>query len=1169
MKRMLSAFAAAVLVSAAQGGNVSLPRFPAVSPDGAAVTFSWRGDLWIVPTAGGEAKRLTSHPSDELYSSFGRDGKQIAFTSTRFGPTNLFVMNVDGTNLKRVFNTDRPIALWSFTNYSGKPILAISGRLELDEYSGARSYAVGLNGGEPWRLFDAFGTTPSVSPDGTKILFTRGASGWERRGYRGPDARDVWLYDRGAKTYTQITKWNGNDGRAKWIDNNSFVFASDRDDKAVNLYRLSIGSNESEAQKLTNFTVTDAEDFDISADGKTLVMAMWDRLYRIDLTKPDGGPVAIEITANEDSSDRIELKSVDRSVSEAALSPDGKAVAVIAYGQVFVRGADAKSPTRRITQPSSRHGGLAWSPDGQTLYFHGDETGAEAIYAATVKTTRGDVKKRFDEATKKPGAQPATAPTETTEEKPKPESAESTTEESKPKDDEKKTETGGEAKGPEARKKETSRWADAITFEVKPLISNEYVNADASTSPDGKYIAYRRGAGQLRLFNLKTKEDRVLVDGWSESLSWRWSPDSRHIAYVTEDVNNNADVWITPIDGSSAAVNISQHPDNESLPRWSADGKILAFLSTRVNNESDVYTVFLDKSLENLTPAELEKYYEDAGAAVKKREPPKAPRATTRPTTMRAATTDSTEDAKDTTQAATTSQPSTAKVEPVVLDLEDAYLRLRRLTSMPGNEGSLEISPAGDRYIFTAQSAAGASAAPTPGPGAGGGGGGRATFSVDKDGGDPKRIAANTNPQHFNLTGDKLVVVEGNRAATMKLPTGELEYLDISDRLTIDLAKQSEQKFLEASRALAHGFYDANMNGLDWPALTQRYAELARLAVTPNEFDHVADKFVGELNSSHQGVTSPDRRSELTQPMGRLGIRRVREGNAYKVTEIFEQGPAGKGAMKLVVGDVITAVNGEGFEESDTLESKLQGMVGKEVALTVRRSINDAEKEIDLLITPISPEAESRLFYDDWRTETAQKVAEMSGGKIGYIHIRGMDQNSLDVFERDLYAAANGKKGLIIDVRNNGGGWTADRLLASIMFPRHAYTRPRGVSEDVKDAYPNDRLFIAKYDLPINMLCNEKSFSNAEIISHAFKNLKRGTLVGQQTAGGVISTGGISLIDGTTVRMPGRGWWTPAGVNMELNGAMPDLLVPQTPEAEAKDADEQLKAAVDDLLKRL
>jgi tricorn protease len=269
------------------------------------------------------------------------------------------------------------------------------------------------------------------------------------------------------------------------------------------------------------------------------------------------------------------------------------------------------------------------------------------------------------------------------------------------------------------------------------------------------------------------------------------------------------------------------------------------------------------------------------------------------------------------------------------------------------------------------------------------------------------------------------------------------------------------------------------------------------------------------------------------------------------------------------VGDLIVAVEGENLAAPATLESRLINRAGRETLVTVRRQVNGEERVIELLLMPMTFEAEAGLFYTQWRTDMVSRVAELSDGKIGYIHIRGMDQGSLDVFERDLFAAAEGKKGLIIDVRNNGGGWTTDRLLASIMYPRHAYTRPRGYKGDSTHAYPQDRLFIQKYSLPINMLCNEKSFSNAEIVSHAFKNLKRGTLVGQQTAGGVISTGGTSLLDGTTIRLPGRGWYTPDGKDMEMNGAMPDLVVPQTPETEAAEDDRQLKAAVEDLLKRL
>jgi tricorn protease len=180
-----------------------------------------------------------------------------------------------------------------------------------------------------------------------------------------------------------------------------------------------------------------------------------------------------------------------------------------------------------------------------------------------------------------------------------------------------------------------------------------------------------------------------------------------------------------------------------------------------------------------------------------------------------------------------------------------------------------------------------------------------------------------------------------------------------------------------------------------------------------------------------------------------------------------------------------------------------------------------------------------------------------------------MGQASLDEFERDLHAVADGRDGLIVDVRNNGGGWTADRLLASIMVQQHAYTVPRDSDPAVRTGYPQDRLFIQRYVLPMNMLCNEKSFSNAEIISHAFKNLNRGTLVGEQTYGGVISTGSSSLIDGTSIRLPFRGWYVMDGTDMENNGAMPDLRVPQTPEDESNNVDAQLQAAVADLLDRL
>ena len=174
-------------------------------------------------------------------------------------------------------------------------------------------------------------------------------------------------------------------------------------------------------------------------------------------------------------------------------------------------------------------------------------------------------------------------------------------------------------------------------------------------------------------------------------------------------------------------------------------------------------------------------------------------------------------------------------------------------------------------------------------------------------------------------------------------------------------------------------------------------------------------------------------------------------------------------------------------------------------------------------------------------------------------------------YERDLYAAAHGKEGLIIDVRDNGGGWTTDILLASLTAPAHAYTIPRGADPDDAefDSYPRGRRLIHAYQRPLSVLMNQHSYSNAEIFSHAIKTTGRGKLVGTETHGAVISTGSHGLIDGSFIRIPFRGWYLPDGTDMEHHGAVPDIDVPMLPADEAAGRDPQLKAAVDDLLQRI
>ena len=173
---------------------------------------------------------------------------------------------------------------------------------------------------------------------------------------------------------------------------------------------------------------------------------------------------------------------------------------------------------------------------------------------------------------------------------------------------------------------------------------------------------------------------------------------------------------------------------------------------------------------------------------------------------------------------------------------------------------------------------------------------------------------------------------------------------------------------------------------------------------------------------------------------------------------------------------------------------------------------------------------------------------------------------SLERFEMLLYAEGHNRDGILIDVRNNGGGWTADYMLAMLETRPHAYTIPRGGGK----GYPQGRRPLYAWTKPFAVLINQYSYSNAEIFPHAIKTLKLAKLVGVPTFGAVISTGGTALIDGSFFRIPFRGWYTlPNGVDMELHGAVPDVLVWDQPGDVAAHKDRQLEAAVKTLEKEV
>ncbi|MFM1821922.1 MAG: hypothetical protein RI967_188 [Planctomycetota bacterium] len=1183
-RALVAAIAAA---GSALAADVDLARHPALSPDGATVVFSWRGDLWKAAATGGAATRLTSAPGHETRSAFTPDGARIVFESDRDGLRNLWSMAVDGSDLRAVTSIDAPFALASVGTFGGETVAFLDTTIEGDLYRSSRPYLVPVAGGTPRRLHDAFGGAANASPDGAAVLFERGGSGWSRRGYHGPDNRNVWSFDPATGAFAQLTEYDGNDGLPRFLGAGEFVYISDRGTGSQNLHRAKIGAKPDTGRRLTDFDGADIHGLAVAGDGKSAVMAVLGDLWRLDLADEAAKPVKLAFTAADDGLVDTATVQAGKAVSEVALSPDGKTMAFVADGDVFVRATEDKAQTRRVTEGEARERDLCWSADGLTLYFASDAepvataegashftaaglAGNDSIFAAAVAETRkearergraalaakkdevkaeepkaedgkaedgktgdgktGDAKTETPAPSEPPVAEPAAAAPQNEP------TAEPTSEpKDEPKKDAKKEEKKDEKKDPRL---DPARWADALRFEVRAVTGGADDERRPIASPDGRALLFMRNLGDLVRLDLATNEETTIHDGWDDDLEAVFSPDGRLLAIAVHDLDFNKDIWVMPADGSAPAVNVTRHPDNDGNPRFSADGKVLAFLSERTNEELDAWVVMLDRDLDGYSARDLDEYFKAGAEAAKKRKP------------LEPAVKDVAK--KDEAKTDDAAPDASALAE---LELDDAYLRVRRVTSMPGNESGLELVPAGDRIVFI-----------------GGEGKDAGLHSIKWDGSEQKRLGGAMRLAGLTLAGDRVIGLSGNSAQSVSL-SGDSKSYDISAENKVEIARRNRQKLLEVSRLMGRQFYkDPAEKGLDWAALTAQHAALAERARTADEFDFVANAFIGHLDGSHLGVRSrgDGAPNGPRRPLGRIGVAAVADAAGLRVTSVLPQSPAALANPPLAVGDLVTAIDFTPVDPSKPLEAHLEGKTGDEVFVSFRRTKEDgATDELMSMMVPVSSGAERALRYQAETLANAAKVAELSGGRLGYIHIQGMNQESLDRFERDLYAAVAGKQGLLIDVRNNGGGWTADRLLASIDAREHAYTIPREGAPE-KGHYPQDRLFIQRYTLPKAMLCNEKSFSNAEITSHAFKTLGIGPLVGQQTAGGVISTGSASLVDGTTVRMPFRGWYLANdGRDMEENGAMPDFVVVQTPEDESKGRDAQLEKAVEELLKRL
>jgi len=1057
-------------------------RFPDVSPDGRRVAFSYQGDVFTAPVAGGLATRLTLHEAYDGSPRFSPDGERIAFQSDRWGNEDLFVMGADGRGVRRLTHHSADDELGGWTPEGD--LLFETRRTWTQVERESEIWRMPGGGGTPDRLLDAVGFAPRTSPDGRFIVFEYGTNGRDRKGYRGPANRDLWLHDTRDGSYAALTGFEGNDMLPAWVGSRSLLFLSERGG-TYDLYRLEIdeaGRPAGEPRALTDFSDLGIRSYGASADGGVVVLERGTDLWvlRPGSGEAAGGPPAVESdltrleleVPEDDRFYALERRTFRSDADEFAVSPDGEYLAGVVRGEIFVTANDPEEDRAvRVTDHAWRDRDVTW-PDGESLLFVSDRSGDYELYRLT-------------------SADP-----------------------------------------------EQPDLFLSLRHRVERLTDSEDAVRDPVVSPDGDRVAFVEGRGRLVVAPIGDEglgPRTVLLDGWATPGDVAWSPDGRWLAYSLDDLDFNAEVWIHAADGSAEPVNVTQHPKADGDPFWSADGSKLGFVSQRNNGDADLWFAWLREE-------DWEKTKRDWELEKRRRQ------------AREEADGDVGEETEETEEEGD---------QPIRIDLEGIHERLEQVTSLPGNESDLVISGDGETFFFVTNRS------------------GRQSFDADQDlhrvqwDGTEMKALTTGGASPFAVTlgpeGKRLYFgVEGGRLARIGTDGGDRESLPYAARLEIDHTAEKAQVFDEAWRLLEENFYDPEFHGRDWEALRERYRPWALRASTKRDFRDVFNLMLGELNASHLGLFGPDRAETQEERTGLLGVEVDPVADGVRIERVVPRSPADREASELAVGEVITAVDGRAIAEIGNYWQLLADRVEERTVLTVR----DAEGSVrEVVIRPTG--SLGAELYREWVDDRRELTERYSNGRLGYIHVQGMNWPSFERFERELVASGEGKDGLLVDVRFNGGGWTTDYLLAVLTVRQHAYTVPRGAAPDLdarhtefRDHYPfGPRLPLAAWTKPVAALANASSFSNAEIFSHAFQHLDLGPLVGEPTFGAVISTGGAGLMDGSFVRLPFRGWYVKAtDRNMENGPAVPDVIVEGRPDARADGEDAQLRAAVETLL---
>ena len=1062
-KLLLSAF---VLCFAGTIAAQEVPlwmRYCALSPDGTTIAFTYKGDIYTVPSTGGRATQITTNPAFDTTPVWSPDGKQIAFASDRMGSLDVFVVAKEGGVPQRLTThsgSEKPVAY-----KDDKHILFTANIAPSAEDAGFPSgqfqqiYEVAVTGGRPTMFSSMPMECISINKEG--IMLYQDKKGYEdywRKHQVSPIARDIWSYTPGkTPVYQKQTTFGGEDREPVWApDGKSFYYLSE-EKGSFNIFQRTPGANTS--KQITFHTKHPVRFLSMASEGK-LCYGYNGEIYTL---VPGGQPQKVNITILSDKIDKDIIRQIrSYGATDIAVSPKGKEVAFIMRGDVYVTSIDYKT-TKQITNTPDQERDISFAPDGRTLVYSSERNGLWQLYTSTIV------------------------------------------------------------------RKEEKQFTYATELKEERLTKSNVASFQPQYSPDGKEIAFLENRTAIRVINLKSKAVRTVMDAkyqysYADGDQWfQWSPDSKWILsdFIGIGGWNNKDVVLLKADGKGEMVNLTESGYSDTNAKWVLGGKAMIWNSDRSGyrshgswgSESDTYIMFFDvdaynrftMSKEDLALLEeAEKTEKEEKAKKEKEEKEKAEKK---------------KDKKDAKTKDTKKEEDKKKeeVKPLTFDLENRFDRIVRLTVNSSRLSDAVLTPKGDVLYYLAafegdydlwEHKLKENTTKILLKGVGGG-----ALIPDKEG---KNIFMCTRSQlkKIEIAGSKVTPIEFEAFFDYR-PYGERAYI-----------------FDHVYQQVNDKFYVADLQGTDWKGYKEAYQRFLPHINNNYDFAEMLSELLGELNASHTGARYAGGGSALSTATLGVFYDESYSGTGLKIKEILDQSPFTQKKTDVKAGCIIEKVDGKTIEANADYFPLFEGKVGRKVILTV--------------------------YYP----ATKKRFEELSGGRIAYVHIKGMDSPSFRKMYSELLGRYRNKEAVIVDTRHNGGGWLHDDVVTLLSGKEYQRFVPRG-------QYIGSDPF-NKWLKPSCMLACEDNYSNAHGTPYVYKTLGIGKLIGTPVAGTMTAVWWERQIDPSIVfGIPQVGCMDMQGKYLENQTLQPDILVYNEPGASLKGEDAQLKAAVDHLLKEL